>query len=64
MVDESKQEPCGPFMSRLDPALVQVTPERLERRGPRGFYIVGKTRDGYAVENKLSGGATFVMRGT
>jgi hypothetical protein len=50
-------------MYQLDPALVRPKSVRLERRGPREFVIVGKTRDGYAVENKLSGGVTFVMRG-
>ena len=54
-----------PFMYRLyrlDPA-VRVKAGRLERRGPREFFIVGKTHAGHAVENKLSGGSTFVMRG-
>ena len=53
-----------PFMNRLyrlDPA-VRVKAARLERRGPREFFIVGKTHEGNAVENKLSRGATFVMR--
>jgi hypothetical protein len=52
-----------PFMYRLDPALVRPKAERLERRGPREFFIVSKTRDGHPTENKLSGGVTFVMRG-
>jgi hypothetical protein len=63
VADKPKPEPFVPFMYQLDPALVRPKSARLERRGPREFFIVGKTRDGYAVENKLSGGVTFVMRG-
>lgn len=51
-----------PFMHRLDPALVRPKPERLERRGPRDFFIVCKTRDGYASETRLSGGVAFELR--
>ena len=43
-----------PLMYRLDPALVLPKTERLERRGPRDFFIVCKTRDGYVTENRLS----------
>jgi hypothetical protein len=63
MADKPKPEPFMPFMYRLDPAVVRPKAERLERRGPREFFIVCRTRDGYAAETRLSGGVTFVMGG-
>jgi hypothetical protein len=62
MTERPKPEPFVPFMYQLDPALVRPKPERLERRGPREFFIVGRTRGGYATENRLSSGATFAPR--
>ena len=53
-------------MYRPDPEKerwVQAKNGRLERRGPREFFIVGETHDGRPAESKLSGGVTFVMRG-
>jgi hypothetical protein len=63
VADEPKPEP---FMYQPDPERkhwVQAKGGRLERRGPREFFIVGETHDGRAAESKLSGGVTFVMRG-
>jgi hypothetical protein len=64
MADEHEPEP---FLYQPDPAreyYVQAKGERLERRGPRRFFIVGKTHDGRAAESQLAGGVTFEMRGS
>jgi hypothetical protein len=63
MTDERKPEP---FLYQPDPETeyyVQAKGERLERRGPGEFFIVGKTHDGRDAESRLGGSVTFEMRG-
>ena len=46
----------GPFFCQPDPSepyFVQPKPEKLVRRGPREYYIVGRKLDGSRVEARL-----------
>jgi hypothetical protein len=42
---------------------VPARAEKLVRRGPRDYFMVGKRPDGSAAEVRLSGGVSFHMEG-
>jgi hypothetical protein len=63
MTDEPKPES---FLYRPDAEreyYVQAKGLRIERRGPREFFIVGKTHDGRDAECQLGRSVTFEIRG-
>jgi len=65
MAEEGYVHP-GPFFFQPDPRTRLFAPakaERLIRRGPRRYFMVGRKPDGGSVEVRLAGGASFHMEG-
>jgi hypothetical protein len=65
VADVSSDSTSGPFFRQPDPSKpwwIVGKCERLERRGPHEFVIVGKTFDGRAAEARIVP-LTFEMRG-
>ena len=63
--DEADLPPPGPFFYQPDPDkrfFVAATAEKLVRRGPRKYFMVGRKPDGGEVEVRL-GAVTFEMEG-
>jgi hypothetical protein len=59
MFEESKPDP-GPFFYQPDPEklfFVAAKPERLVRRGPCEYFLVGTMPDGQRVEAQLGSGS-------
>jgi hypothetical protein len=60
--DEPRSEPFRFQPDPERPFFVQPKAEKLVRRGPREYYIVGRRPDGSAIETRLSA-VSFRMEG-
>jgi hypothetical protein len=61
----TNENDATPFLYQPDPnkeVWVQAKGKRLERRGPRQFFVVGETHDGRKAETQLGGSATSETR--